>query len=57
MGVFEITGRLITAGQKLRDAQVDFRLAHADTSATLKILQRYHGQEDYMLCPHNYFVL
>jgi len=53
MSAFESTGKLLITGKKLNEARADFKSAKADTAKTLETIQKYHVNEDYMLCPHS----
>jgi len=53
METFESTGKLTISGDKLAEAQSDFKSARADTADTLETIKKYHAASDYMLCPHS----
>lgn len=50
---FERTSKLTLSGSLLRRAQEDFDAARVDTAETLRIIQVYNDQFQYVLCPHS----
>ena len=50
---FEATKKLTIKGPVLKQAQEDFVSARADTDMTLRIIQEYSDQHNYVLCPHS----